>query len=323
MTVPRSQLICSEATPYYHIASRCVRRSYLCGVDEITQQNFEHRRDWIEDKLKQLSSVFCIDICAYAIMHNHYHLVLSIDGEGVKNLSDQEVVARWCSLHEMPVLIHRYLTQKDTHSSTKEVCHQIISEWRERLASISWFMKILNQTIARLANKEDDCTGHFLEGRFKSQALLDEKALLTAMAYVDLNPIRANMVDSLETSDFTSVKERLAALKSNKMTPPCLHPFIGNPTNEMSKGIPFKLEDYLEVVDWSGKQIRPSKRGAINASAPPVLQQLKFKQQEWLKLCTTLEQNHASIVGEVKSYSHAIHKLHRKRTTGIKITTAA
>ncbi|MGF1765655.1 transposase [Aliivibrio kagoshimensis] len=323
MTVPRSQLICSEATPYYHIVSRCVRRSYLCGVDSVTQQSFEHRRGWIEDKLKELSAMFCIDICAYAIMNNHYHLVLSIDCDGVKNLSEQEVVDRWCSLHEMPVLIHRYLTKQDTHSSTKVVCQQIISEWRERLSSISWFMKIINQTIARLANKEDDCTGHFWEGRFKSQALLDEKALLTAMAYVDLNPIRASMADSLETSDFTSVKERLAALKSNKLTPPCLHPFIGNPTNEVIKGIPFRLDDYLELVDWSGKQIKPNKRGAIDASAPPVLQQLNVEQKEWLTLCTTLEQNRASIVGEVKSYSHAIHKLNRKRSSGLKITTAA
>ncbi|MBL4830991.1 MAG: hypothetical protein JKY55_14040, partial [Aliivibrio sp.] len=89
------------------------------------------------------------------------------------------------------------------------------------------------------------------------------------------------------------------------------------------KGIPFRLDDYLELVDWSGKQIKPNKRGAINASAPLVLQQLNFEQKEWLKLCTSLEQNRASIVGEVKSYSHAIHKLQRKRTTGLKINTAA
>ncbi|MGF1765354.1 hypothetical protein [Aliivibrio kagoshimensis] len=123
-----------------------------------------------------------------------------------------------------------------------------------------------------------------------------------------MNPIRATMADSLDTSDFTSVKERLTALKANQLTPPCLHPFIGNPTNEMIKGIPFRLDDYLELVDWSGKQIRPNKRGAIDASAPPVLQQLNLEQKEWLKLCTTLEQNRASIVGEVRSYSHAIHK---------------
>ena len=323
MTVPRSQLICSDATPYYHIVSRCVRRSYLCGIDEHTQQNYEHRRGWIEDKLKELGTVFCIDICAYAIMNNHYHLVLSIDCDGVKKLTNIEVAERWCSLHEMPVLIHRYLTQQDTQSTTKAVCQHIISEWRERLSSISWFMKILNQTIARLANKEDDCTGHFWEGRFKSQALLDEKALLTAMAYVDLNPIRANMAESLETSDFTSVKERLAALKSKRLTPPCLHPFIGNPTNEMIKGIPFRLDDYLELVDWSGKQIKPNKQGAINALVPPVLRQLNLEQKEWLKLCTTLEKNRANLVGEVKSYSHAIHKLNRKRAIGLKITTAA
>jgi REP element-mobilizing transposase RayT len=292
-------------------------------VDEITQQNHEHRRGWIEDKLKELSSVFCIDICAYAIMHNHYHLVLNIDCDGVKELTEREVIDRWCSMHEMPLLIERYLIQHDLNSSTKEVCQQIIAEWRERLSSISWFMKILNQTIALLANKEDECTGHFWEGRFKSQALLDEKALLMAMAYVDLNPIRAKVADSLETSEYTSVKARITALKSQQFAPPCLHPFIGSSNDEKIKGIPFQLQEYLELVDWSGRQLRLDKRGKIETSQPTILQGLNFEAPEWLQLCTKLEKNRACLIGEVQSYSHAIHKLKRQRHTGLKITCTA
>jgi hypothetical protein len=61
-------------------------------------------------------------------------------------------------------------------------------EYRSRLHDLSWLMRTLNEHIARKANAEDGVTRRFWTGHFKSQALLDEKALLAAMAYVDLNP---------------------------------------------------------------------------------------------------------------------------------------
>jgi hypothetical protein len=95
-----------------------------------------------------------------------------------------------------------------TRAAQKQL-KQKIALWRNRLMDISWFMRCLNETVARQANREDECKGRFWEGRFKSQALLDEKALVTCMAYVDLNPVRAGVCDSLDSCDFTSIQERL------------------------------------------------------------------------------------------------------------------
>ncbi|MDP2571924.1 transposase [Vibrio penaeicida] len=317
MTKARSQLISLDATPYYHCVSRCVRRSFLCGYDSEREQCYEHRRGWIEERLLQLSQVFCIDVCAYAIMSNHYHLVLHINIEREKSLSDQEICDRWLSFHTPPLLIQKWLKQ-DTLSEAEEVkIQEIIDTWRERLTSISWFMRLLNQFIATQANKEDSCTGHFWEGRFKSQALLDEQALTAAMAYVDLNPVRANMANTPEASEYTSVKARIQALKEHKTTAPCLHPFVGYPRKDIPTGIPFRLMDYLELVDWTGRQIREDKRGSIHSSLPSILNRLGIDQTTWMNACTQLEKG--TVVGCEATIKHVMPKLNRKRISGFRL----
>lgn len=112
MTRPRKALISLADTPYYHITSRCVRRAFLCGVDHYSGRNFEHRRQWIVDRIRLLSSLFAIDVGAYAVMSNHYHLVLKICPEQSHNLSDDQIIERWCSLFKGPLLVQRYRSGK-------------------------------------------------------------------------------------------------------------------------------------------------------------------------------------------------------------------
>ena len=73
MTQARSTLIDYQATLYYHTISRCVRRAFLCGYDTLTDESFEHWREW-EDRFKFLAEHFTISVCAFAVMSNHYHL---------------------------------------------------------------------------------------------------------------------------------------------------------------------------------------------------------------------------------------------------------
>jgi hypothetical protein len=150
----------------------------------------------------------------------------------------------------------------------------VFATWRERLANLSWFMRCINEPIARMANSEDHCTGSFWEGRFKSQALLDERALLACMAYVDLNPIRAAMANTPEQSDYTSVQERIKQPDSR-----CLAAF----SDQGDDTIPFNLKDYLELVDWGGREVKRNKRGYIPASAPPILLRLNMNASPVLK----------------------------------------
>ncbi|SHF97739.1 transposase [Vibrio gazogenes] len=320
MTTARSQLICPEVTPYYHCVSRCVRRSFLCGYDNYNGQSYEHRREWVESRILSLSSIYCIRICAYAVMSNHYHLVAFIDKQTAQSLSPHEVIERWCTAHQMPSLIQRFVSGHLVSKAEYKACDQIIETWRQRLYSLSWFMKEINYDIALLANQEDQCTGRFWEGRFKSQALLDDKALLAAMAYVDLNPVRAGVAETPEQSEHTALKKRLTALEQGKIKVPELADFMGYGHQEKRHVIPFRLTDYIELVDWIGRQIRADKQGYISPQLPNILTRLSLPQQECLALCTALEKKPRLWIGSSERLNFAKHHLKRKRMIGLHIS---
>ena len=205
------------------------------------------------------------------------------------------------------ILIQKYQQSIPLSKPEQDTVETIVEVWRKRLTSISWLMKCLNEFIARQANKEDKCTGHFWEARYKSQALLTEEALLSCMAYVDLNPVRAAIAKTPESSAHTSIKERItpqfnlsAAINNtlNTQQPiqqwtlpikPLLH-FDEHISDQIQKGIPFNWKDYLTLVDWTGRAIREDKRGAISDSLPPILHRLGIEPDEWIDSSTRFEQ---------------------------------
>ncbi|SHO56661.1 transposase [Vibrio quintilis] len=319
MTTPRSQQIDLAVTPYYHCVSRCVRRSFLCGEDAVSGRSYEHRRDWLEQRILKLANIYCIDICAYAVMTNHYHLVLHINRPKAQSLTDQQVIERWQQEHRLPLLLQRYIKRQCTCTAEFKRCQHIIQQWRERLCSLSWMMKELNFEIAVQANREDGCTGHFWEGRFKSQALLDEAALLAAMTYVDLNPVRAKMAKTPETSEYTSLKKRLDALEKNQPTPHNLYPFTGYEHQEQPDGIPFRLTDYIGWVDFAGRQIRADKRGWIDERQPTILTRLSLSQSEILKIIANLERRRCLWIGSTARLTSAKQFFNKTRIDGLRI----
>lgn len=308
MPRPRSALVSVADTPYYHVYSRCVRRAFLCGVDSATGSNYEHRRAWIEDRLRALSSLFAVELCAYAVMSNHYHIVVKLIPDEAKQWSDDEVFKRWTSLFNGPLLVQRYLKGGAMDAAEESTLRSVCRVYRSRLKSLSWFMKCLNEPIARQANAEDGCTGHFWEARFQSQALKTDRALLAAMAYVDLNPVRAGLAKTPESSEHTSIRRRARQLdhaqvtaaadtltrsketKNVDETPRPLARFSTSGEVDTSNALPIAEVDYLELLDATGRIIVRGKRGRIDSNLAPVLERLGLSVQEWTAAATGFRQ---------------------------------
>jgi hypothetical protein len=300
-----------------------VRRAFLCGEDRHSGRNFEHRRQWIEDRLLVLASIFAIDIAAYAVMSNHYHVVLHVDREQGLAWSDAEVIERWHRLFKGSLLSQRFIRGEILEQVEKQALAEETAEWRQRLISISWFMRCLNEPIAREANREDNVTGRFWEGRYTSQALLDEKALAACMVYVDLNPIRARMATTPEDSVHTSVHRRITKARHTQwpnqieQQPELLLPFAGYPRANMPAGLPFRLTDYLDLVDWSGRILRDDKKGAVPEELPAILQRLQMDARHWCYLNRHFEHPFKHLVGAAHHVRSACEALGLRWAQGI------
>jgi len=299
MPQPRKRQVSLQDTPYYHCISRCVRRAFLCGKDASTGYDFEHRRDWIAARIKLVCSVFAIDLCAYAVMSNHYHVVVRINPDEVQAWSDRDVAERWLRIFNGPVLVRHYLAGVALSHAEQEQVSEYLNTWRERLCNISWFMRCINEPIARMANAEEHCTGRFWEGRFISQALLDERALLACMTYVDLNPIRAAMSRTPERSEHTSIRERVVAKDHS--------PLLGF-ADQADDGIPFPFTDYLELVDWAGRVVCTGKRGQIPATEPPILERLGMTTGPLVDYLTKAEQHRGALgpVAKLRAFARSV-----------------
>lgn len=321
MTRARKSLISLEISTYYHICVRTVRQSFLCGVDHHTGRNFDHRKQWLEDELLRLSDIFAIDITAYAILSNHYHIILHVDRERANHWDAKEIIERWHRLFKGSKQSQAYLNGESMSGAERSMLDSEVAEWQDRLSSISWFMRVINEKIARLANAEDGCKGRFWDGRFRCQALLDEKALLACMAYVDLNPIRAGIADTPEKSPHASIKRRIEAFqKSVKFgdvvlsQPENLQPFSGYTQKLPNSGIGYRIEDYLELIDWTGRQIREDKAGRIENSQPPILTRLGIERAHWLYLTRHYESSFKSLVGSAFKVREACKSLGWKKS---------
>jgi REP element-mobilizing transposase RayT len=363
---PRNQIIPANEVGIFHCYNRCVRRAFLCGFDPETGQSFEHRKEWIQLRLELLAVSFAIEVCDFALLDNHIHLILRTRPDIVVQWPDHEIALRWW--HICP-------TRRDENGDAAEPvpCElklwlddpEKMTELRGRLSSISWFMRLLCQRIARMANDEDGQRGKFWSERFKAQPLLDEQAVLACSMYVNLNPIRAGKAKTPEESRFTSVYERILAMKrarvaagsasdSNgtsrepaecelwickleladrfseagseitgaELTPDQVNPF---PSRRLTnKGyLPMSEEQYLSLLDWTGRQIRSDKGGSIPAELAPILERLGLDGSKLPEVVSGFARQFHSAVGRVDSMIAFAQRLGRRWVAGVRQAATA
>jgi REP element-mobilizing transposase RayT len=312
--------------------------------------------------MRELAGLFAIEVCGYSVMSNHLHLVLRTRPDIADQWSADQIALRWCRVFPPrddatgePVEPGEHDLAMITANSEK------LAERRKRFASLSWFMRCLCETIARDANDEDDTSGRFWAGRFKSVALLDEAAVLACSVYVDLNPIRAGLATTPEESPYTSGRDRIQGMRgSSTRSPSREEPNLPEtcertdawlceltiqesttepafttavraasiPQEPASQAgpiaiaatvavdevqrradsgtiagvaaagesprllhvrasdqgfLPISLEHYAMLLDWTGRQLRADKRGAIPDHLAPIMERLALNRSNWVE----------------------------------------
>ena len=307
MTVARSRLVDPAVTRVYHCVSRCVRRARLLGDGALTD-----RKQWIENRLQELSGIFAISVAGFAILDNHLHVIVRLEPECVDAWTDEEVVLRWARLFPPPGLARVDQTWIQARLNNSEW----IATARTRLASLSWFMKCLKEPLSRMANREDETRGTFFESRFKSTAILDEAAAVATCVYVDLNPLAAGIADRPETSSHTSIKSRIDHLRAAGL----LAQVIDQPSVPVAPEAPARapgdrpetrdpeaahwlcpledrsrsgakraglfanltLTEYLKVLDASSRLLRAGK-ASVSTEVAGILERLRTTPDQWRK----------------------------------------
>ena len=317
MGCARSEIVDEEVVGVYHCVVRCVRRAFLCGKDSYSGKSFEHRKLWVREKLAKLVQIFAIDVIAYAVMSTHLHSILRNRPDIAQSWSPEEVAYRW------RVLFPKRRLKGESEEPTAEEIFAIASdpekveEYRRRLSSLSWLNRCLNEYIARRANAEDECTGCFWEGRFKSQRITDTAAILTTAAYVDLNPIRAGRAETPEESDHTSIQDRIYALGSTQTTRQEDWPTVPLvPIAELTQNA-LSTIDYIRLVDETGRTMKKGKH-RIAPDLEDILQRVLVRPENWIDTTLNFKKHFRRIVGTQehirdaaarvgKSWFHGIH----------------
>jgi len=320
MITARKNIVDQQTLGFYHCTNRGVRKTYPCGSEGLTGKDHSHRKDWLERRMFELCDIFSVDIYAYAILDNHYHIVLHLDPLAPLRWSDHEIAERWLNAFGGRLCQPELAKQREMKKQIIVADNTKLKKYRKRLGSLSWFMECLNEPRAKQNNQEENCTASFWEGRYSSQALLDEVAVFSCMAYVDLTPVRDKITDKLDESDHTSIKRRLDEIK--QMNPQDAHTLLNSELSELSNQIPSKalsmfLNRYVELVEWTGMNIIHPNKTVIPLHIASCLKQFNLQHHHWFKQLENFEQHYCHVIGSVELMKEKARQLKKRCMKGM------
>jgi REP element-mobilizing transposase RayT len=315
MTIARAHLVEPAVTRWYHCLTRCVRHAFLLGDEQ------QDRKHWIEQRLQELAEIFALSVGGFAVLDNHLHLLVRLDPDLAQGWSDEDVVRRWGRLFPPRDKARQPVPVTDDWVQSRLKQPAWVATVRQRLQSLSWFMKCLKEPLARLANRQDQTRGAFFEGRFKSVAILDDEALLTVCTYIDLNPVAAGIAQVPEDSEHTSIKQRIDHVQAQGRTEDLKAAPRGSVAGSIAAaGIEeslwlcpiedrrrldssregmlegFSLGNYLLLVDYTGRLFREGK-ATISREVAGMLQRLGSSAESWQARLEKLKRSGGHLLG--------------------------
>lgn len=319
--LPRNRVVNYKEPAIYHCTQRCVRRAFLCGEDKYTNKNYDHRREWIHDRMELLAGVYAFNVLNYAVLSNHFHMTVRSEPRTAKRWSSSEVIRRWWRIHPERDRQGRPLELTEEKLAQLRKDKRLVRKLRRRLQSLSWLMKDLAEWVARKSNREDEVTGRFWQGRYSCKKIEDEAALLACAVYVDLNPLRAGLVIKPEDWQFTSLHDRIQGyLQSSRgeqgsggrspdgwLCPVWIDPQMTPEQREAPSRSGRRASDvgyleitfpqYLSLLDWTGRQVRKEDAGAIPEDLPPIFERLGLVEARWVELVSEFGRWFHRVVG--------------------------
>jgi len=308
MAIARSYMVDVSMTRWYHCVVRCVRRAFLLAEGPID------RKAWLENRLEELAGIFAVSVGAYSVLDDRLHLLVRLDPDVAGEWSDEDVVLRWGRITPPRDKSRQVVPISEDWVRSHRKDAGFVATTRERLQSLSWFMKYLKEPISRLANRQDETRGAFFEGRFKSVAILDEESLLATCAYIDLSQVAAGIAEVPKASPNTSIKARVDHAKARRPTRngkgapgrPARSTWSGaveeshwlcpiedrrrqgSSREGMFEGI--SLGNYLVLVDYTDRLLREG-NSAVSTELSAIFDRLGSSAESWAARLETLSRS--------------------------------
>jgi hypothetical protein len=264
-----------------------------------------------------------VDVLGFAVTPHQLDVVVWTRPDQTDGWSDAETIQRWRRVFPADRAEKRTAKKNGRLPlPKKDESPDRIGDMRQRLGTVSWFMRCLNEWLARTANREDGMTGRFWEGRFKCRVLLDESAIVTCLAYVDLIPFTHALLSDPGRMEHSSYFDRVQSATPGR-SEAWLCPMGKEAVDEGRSRVSLDLEDYLALIDWTARQWAPDPGEPMPDSLTEILRGLQIHPHRWVETVAGFERLFHRVAGRADSMAQWAEKAGKHWMAGVRSGQAA